>query len=114
MHEFEKYWNKYIILGYPTFGALIKLALKKGTKPTVYGEKDFPICTLLGLAQFCRLGNLSTDSQICELLIRHAGAFPGKKLILIYTAAFTGFIGRNRDLLEKYFLISDMEGIYEA
>ena len=92
MRDFEKYWNEYIILGYPTFGALIKLALKKGIKPTVYAEKEFPVCTLLGLARFCYCDKLSDDSQICKLLIRHALAFCGKKMILMYTAAFSDFI----------------------
>ena len=107
MREFEKYYCEYVILGIP-FGAdsfFIKFFAKKQLRPTVYAECAPMLSRFLNLAKFNRCVGMSDDGIVNGILERHAAALPSKKKILIYTEKFKNYVSKNKELLEKSFII---------
>lgn len=116
MREFEKYWYEYIFLGCPhnSLTFFTKFHLKKGTVPTVYAESVPFMTRLFVKANWFVSYMLSDDTTVMTLLLRHCACHTQKKSILIYTKDFAEFIQRNRSEIEKNFVITDLEKIYEA
>ena len=111
MYQTERFYFEYIMLGLPKkhFSYLIRFKLKKKPTPTVYTSESHFVSKFLGLARFCCITSECPDGVLTETLKRHALAFEAKKCVLLYTGQFEKFIGRNRDILENFYLIKKAE-----
>lgn len=110
MRELEKYYCDYIILGIPKrpFRYFISFFIKKGIRPTVYAQNaNWPL-KISRLAKFCISDSFLHDVIVLEVLERHASQKGNRKLSLIVKdARFGGFVRRNRQKLEKIFIIQE-------
>lgn len=108
MKKIEKYYCGYIILGLPEkpFKYLVDFFIKKGVRPTVYANRASVSAKLLGLARFLPDEILLYDDIGVESLERLTVCGHFKRLTLICADnRFSKFIERNRERLEKSFII---------
>lgn len=111
MREIEKYYCDYIILGLPekTFRYLLGFFAKTGIRPTVYSDRANFASKFLGLAKFCLSDFWGHDEIVFECLKRHARRKGAKKITLIIAdPRFEFFIERNREKLERLFIIQEI------
>ena len=108
MREIEKYYCGYIILGLPEkpFRYLVDFLVKKGVRPIVYADRTLVTAKLTGVAKFLPDEILLHDSIGVESLERLTVCGRFKRFTLICAnSRFLGFIERNRERLEKSFVI---------
>ena len=112
--EVEKYFCEYIFLGLPEkpLRYFLKFRLKKGFVPTLYGEKLPFWVKFLELVDFTKAYGLERDGIALELLKRHAAFCGAKRITLIPSRTFEGFVTRNTEELERLFLIKKSEDVY--
>lgn len=108
MREIEKHYCGYVILGLPDkpFRFLADFLVRKGVRPTVYADRASVPAKLLGLAAFLPDDILRYDSIGVESLERLTVCGHFKRFTLICAnSKFSEFIERNRERLEKSFII---------
>ena len=109
MREIERSCCGYIILGLPEkpLRFLMDFAVKKGIRPIVYSERGRVIPRLLPLAKFLSADVFKYDGLGVEALERHTLDKRLRRITLICAVPeFWGFIERNRERLEKRFILS--------
>ena len=113
MRDIEKYYYNYTLLGIPDKPLLflLSLSLKKGVHPTVYSHRYPFLAKLLAPAKICVSDGMGRDGILLDILSRHADFHQSKRLILIFTPQYRGFIERNSDILKKSFVIRSQEEI---
>ena len=106
--DIEKSCCGYIILGLsekPT-RFLLNFAFKKGVRPIVYADGTSLVSRLASLAKFLPAHILDRDEIGVESLDRHMLDKKIRRMTLICAdPKFSGFIERNRQRLEKRFII---------